>query len=235
MAAPHLCPAPWGAPPSPHPPQVLPGVPKPCLSLRDLQWQQQRSKGTFPELHLTPEVGRGYREVPPAPQALPLHCPTACACWRSDLSLPARTPGERGDGGAGAGVGTARPRTEAEISSRSGSPTVKTRTPGRATERFTVLEVALRCGSKINSRKKGLSELHRNPAREAARQASGTDRRSPGACGSWQSFAPFPFFPSTAPETCARASARGVDGGKKYAGCPLLPPGYRGLQQYPSG
>lgn len=120
---------------------------------------------------------------------------------------------------------TGRPCREAEISSKSGSSTVKTRTPGRATQRFTVLEVALSCASKINSRKKGLLELHRNPAREAARQASGTDRRSPGACGSWQSFAPFPFFPSTAPETCARASERGGDGGEKIH---WLPPRVQG-------
>lgn len=127
-------------------------------------------------------------------------------------------------------MGTSRPSTEGKISSMSGSPTVKTRTSGRATQRFTVLEVALRCGSKINSRKKGLSELHGNPAREAARQASGTDRRSPGACGSWQSFAPFPFFPSTAPETCATASARGGDGGKKIH---WLPPAVQGAAAVP--
>lgn len=128
-------------------------------------------------------------------------------------------------GGCSAGVGTPQLRTEAEISSRSGSSTVKTRTPGRATQRFTVLEVALRCGSKINSRKKGLSELHRNPAREAARQASGTDRRSPGACGSWQNFAPFPFFPSTAPETC-ESLGKGRGWREKIHWLPP-PPGYR--------
>lgn len=153
-------------------------------------------------------------EGTPAPQALPHWL----CLMENELSLPARRLGTRGSAGG-------ETRTEAEISSGSGSSTVKTRTSGRATQRFTVLEVALSGGSKINSRKKGLLELHRNPAREAARQASGTDRRSPGACGSWQSFAPFPFFPSTAPETCARASARGGDGGKKIR---WLPPRVQG-------
>ena len=144
-SAPHPGVAPWGAPPPPRPPPwVLHGMPKPYPSLRDLRWGQQRTRGALPGASSHPQRWAGaYQGVPPASQPLAKSCP-----FIAPLPVPASCPpvpaplgyARAARGGVStmlaAGMGTSRPCTEAEISSRSGSLAVKTRTPGRATQQI---------------------------------------------------------------------------------------------------
>lgn len=116
------------------------GCPNPTQASGTCSGDSKGPREPFPELHPTRSSGQGgATSIPTLGQVLPFDCTTACA---SNLpTLPTPLGYAKGSWGGDStmlatGLGTSRPCTEAEISSRSGSLAVKTRTPGRATQQI---------------------------------------------------------------------------------------------------
>lgn len=145
-SCPHLRQAPWGAPPCP---DTLLGCPMGCPSSAQApgthRGDSKGHMGHFPELHptrnggrLVPAMRRGTRGCRLAPHLWPCPALSWQVCLWAATCTPCPQPWGCREGTAQRplpGRGTSLP-TEAEISSRSGSFTVKTRTPGRATQQI---------------------------------------------------------------------------------------------------
>lgn len=197
---------------------------EPCLEFHPTRSGRRGAWGC----HQHPSPGPGL--------ALPL--PPACVGW--GVTCPSMPTPLGCAGAAREGMGTRGPCTEAEISSRSGSLAVKTRTPGRATEQIYSLGSGPGLGIQYQQREerahRGCTEIL--PGKRPTRR-SGAISQEPGSL--WFLAAALPHFLSSRQQclqTCARATARGggrrtgrATGGKN----PPLPLwGKERLQQCPS-